>query len=73
MLVLNELSTCLKPPPTLFFCVNIPLTSLYLSSDFLNSMGLGSGEQIPVTSGMGDITEGKAMVGMDILCHRLRV
>jgi hypothetical protein len=56
-----------------FFSVNIPLTSSSFSSDFLNSMGLGSGEQIPVTSGMGGITEGKAMVGTDMLCHRLRV
>jgi hypothetical protein len=57
----------------LLFSLNITLTSLSFSSDFLNSMGLGSGEQIPVTNGMGDITEGKAMVGMDMLCHRLRV
>lgn len=33
---------------------------------------LGSGE-ITVTSGMGHIMEAKAMVGMDMLCHRLRV
>jgi hypothetical protein len=47
-------------------------TKVY-SSSFLNYMELDSGDKITVTSGMGHKMEGKAMVDMDMLCHRLRV
>jgi hypothetical protein len=44
-----------------------------LQFDFLNLIcGFDSGEGIMVINGTGDILEGKAMPGMDMLCHQIR-